>query len=78
MDIVRDVRFGCDYIDDDGVLHIGGDGGLMVTDGEQLADLPNSYYGPGTMAHTAGWKAVWEKAIDGTWVNIKGGDDIGS
>ena len=76
MQIVRDVRFGCDYVDGD-VLHVGGGGGLMVSSDDDLLSLPDTY-GPGSMAHTAGWKAAWEKGIDGTWVNIKGGADIGS
>lgn len=70
MNIIRDVRFGCDYVDDNNVLHVGGDGGLMVSDESQLDLLPDSY-GPGTMAHTAGWKSTWEKGIDGTWESMK-------
>ena len=77
MVIVRDVRFGTDYIDENDVLHVGGSGGLMVISAEQIALLPANYYGPGTLAHTAGYAAVWEKGIDGTWTNIKGGEDIG-
>ena len=73
MNIVRDVRFGCDYVDSNNVLHVGGDGGLMVLNQSQLALLPSSY-GPGTMAHTAGYKLVWEKGIDGTWESMKGGE----
>ena len=73
IQIVRDVRFGCDYLDESDVLHVGGDGGVMVKGQADLAKLPDSY-GPGTMAHTAGWADVWEKGIDGTWAVIKGGE----
>ena len=76
MQIVRDVRFGTDYVDESDVLHVGGSGGVLVNSATQVAMLPNSY-GPGTMVHTAGWKAVWERAADMTWTNIKGGDNIG-
>ena len=72
MDIVRDVRFGCDYMDENNVLHVGGDGGVMVTSQSQLTKLPESY-GPGTIAHTAGWLDAWEKGINGTWISLKGG-----
>lgn len=74
MNIVRDVRYGCDYVDSNNVLHVGGDGGLMVSNQAQLDLLPDSFYGPGMMAHTAGWVKAWEKGIDGTWVSMKGGD----
>lgn len=73
VEIVRDVRFGCDYMDANDVLHVGGDGGVMVLNKTQLAKLPESY-GPGVMAHTAGYANVWEKGIEGTWAVIKGGD----
>lgn len=71
--IVRDVRFGCDYLDENDVLHVGGDGGVMVIEQADLAKLPESY-GPGTIVHTAGWAYVWEKSIGGTWAIMKGGE----
>ena len=73
IQIVRDVRFGCDYLDENDVLHVGGDGGVMVLSEAKL-DLIADHYGPGVQAHTAGYVNLWEKGIDGTWTSMKGGN----
>ena len=73
IQIVRDVRFGCDYLDENDVLHVGGDGGVMVLSEAKLA-LIADHYGPGVQAHTAGYVGLWEKGIDGTWTDMKGGN----
>lgn len=75
MEIIRNVpQSGCDYVDTNGVLHMGSTGGgVLVRNASDVTALPESY-APGTMAHTAGWKAAWEKNASGTWVNIVGGE----
>ena len=64
-----------DYVKD-GVLYMGNIGGsVLVESANDLTGLPD--YRPGTLAHTAGWKMAWEKAANGTWKNITGGEDVG-
>ena len=74
MQIVWDApKSGCDYVKN-GVLHMGSTGGgVLIENASQISELPADYK-PGTMAHTAGWKAAWEKDAAGTWVNIVGGE----
>ena len=58
-----------DYVKD-GELHRGGPApSIMVTAQADLANLPDDYP-PGTMAYTAGFKAMWQLAADGTWVSL--------
>lgn len=69
--IIKDHTAGIDYVKDD-VLHVGDHSGVLIRTDADLDELPE--YKPGTMAHTAGWKAAWEMSADGEWVNIIGGD----
>lgn len=60
-----------DYIDSDGNLHINAASNPILirsSDDLELSDL--SAYPPGTLAHTAGWKGVWQKGADGSWVDM--------
>ena len=57
---------GVDYIEGN-VLHVGSKGGgVLVRSESDLAELPA--YRPGTLAHTAGYKQIWERNVDGSWV----------
>ena len=78
MTIIRDVPMsGEDYVDSNGVLHMGSTGGgVQVRNATDVANLPTSY-APGKMAHTPGWKIAWEKSATGGWANITGGEDVG-
>lgn len=58
-----------DYVQD-GVLHTGANApSVMVTDEADLAALP-PVYPPGTIAHTAGFKAMWQLSADGEWIAL--------
>jgi len=58
-----------DVVDADGVLREDVPGKeVMVTAESDLAGLPD--YQPGTLAYTAGFKKIWHKAADGTWVEV--------
>ncbi len=46
---------------------------IMVTDESDLVNL--SEYPAGSIAYTAGFGAMWQKAADGEWVNMIGGGD---
>ena len=78
MTVLHDLPMsGSDYVDSNGVLHMSSTGGgVLVRTEADIANLPASY-NPGTIAHTAGWQLAWEKAYDGSWVNIVGGEDNG-
>lgn len=57
-----------DYIKD-GILYHGAPAEeVMIEDESQLAMLAG--YPVGTTAYTAGYNGVWQKAADGTWVDI--------
>ena len=58
-----------DYVQD-GELHRGGTApSVMVTAQTDLANLPD-VYPPGTIAYTAGFKAMWQLDAAGTWVSV--------
>ena len=64
---------GTDYVKD-GVLYVDNlDGGVLVESESDIANLPSDYR-PGTLAHTAGWKKIWERDSHGIWVPVVGGD----
>ena len=75
MRIVNDVHAGMDYVKDGVLYSTNVRGGVMVETAADLPELPE--YSPGTLAHTPGWKAVWERTAMGGWKNITGGEDIG-
>lgn len=58
-----------DYVKDD-ILHRGANApSVMVNSQDDLNQLP-SVYPPGTLAYTAGFKAMWQLAADGSWVSL--------
>jgi len=64
---------GCDYVKD-GVLYVGGQatGNVLVESENDLTGVAQTgRYAPGTLAHTGGYKTVWELAADGTWPVMK-------
>lgn len=64
-----------DYVGSDGKLHRGVTARtVMVTDGDDLAELPADYL-PGTIAYTAGLADAWQLDAEGTWVRIIGEDE---
>lgn len=73
MDIVKESTLSkigqLDYVQD-GVLHAGvNTPSVMVTTEADLAALPDMYP-PGTIAHTAGFKAMWQLSAAGEWVSL--------
>ena len=63
-----------DYIEND-VLHIGSPIALvLVSSAADLVDLATFRerdYKPGTIAYTAGFNQMWQKAPDGTWASFE-------
>lgn len=63
-----------DYIQD-GVLHVnskGFTGNVQVESAADLTTLADMHLlAPGTLAHTAGYKNIWELGSDGTWAVMK-------
>lgn len=58
-----------DYVQD-GELHRGANTpSVMVTSEADLAELPKDYP-PGTIAYTAGFKAMWQLDSAGNWVSM--------
>lgn len=58
-----------DYVQD-GELHRGGTApSVMVTAQTDLENLPDDYP-PGTIAYTAGFKAMWQLSAAGEWVSL--------
>ena len=43
---------------------------IQVADETELNSLLDYGYTPGTIAHTPGYKQVWELAADGTWTSV--------
>ena len=56
-----------DYIQD-GVLHYGGNTPSILVTGESDLSLLPDCYPPGTIAYTAGFKAMWQLDAAGKWV----------
>lgn len=42
---------------------------VMVPSQADLANLPSDYM-PGTIAYLAGFTKLWQKAADGTWIEV--------
>ena len=58
-----------DYIDENGDIQQNVQGASVMVKAE--ADLSSlTDYKPGTIAYTAGFTGVWQKAADGTWVSL--------
>lgn len=58
-----------DYVKD-GIWHKGGNTpSVMVNNESELSILPKDYP-PGTLAYTAGFKALWQLDSAGKWISI--------
>ena len=58
-----------DYIRD-GILHRGANvPSILVNEQSELDALPKDYP-PGTVAYTAGFKAMWQLGANGVWVSL--------
>lgn len=58
-----------DYVKD-GELHVGiNTPSILVNSEAELSDLPDTYP-PGTVAYTAGFKAMWQLDTAGNWVSM--------
>lgn len=73
LDIVQQTKLSIagqvDYVKD-GQLYVGANvPSVMVTDALILEEL-KPIYPPGTIAYTAGFKAMWQLDADGKWVVI--------
>ena len=65
-----------DYVNSDGDLVFGvNQRGVMVTAEADLANLPTELYAPGSVAFTAGFKAMWQLGADGEWVDMMADED---
>ena len=65
--IREDTGFRVDYVDSDGVLHIGSVAQkILVTAEADLSDLPD-IYAPGSTAYLADGTGLWVLGADGTW-----------
>lgn len=58
-----------DYTDNDGLHSVGTASAVMISDKSELAELLK-HYPPGTVAYTAGFKAMWQLSAAGTWVSM--------
>ena len=58
-----------DYVVDGGVVRNAPTRFVMVTSESDLATLTGDYE-PGTIAYTAGYKALWQLSAAGEWVSI--------
>ena len=60
-----------DFVDADGAIHTEEPvRGVMVRSEDDLALSAFEDYSPGTIAFTAGFENLWQKAADGTWASI--------
>ena len=64
------------YVSDDGEIVVNSSSEPVMIRTAADLDLLTAYE-PGTFAYTAGFKKIWQKAADGTWANIVGGDANG-
>lgn len=65
--IREDSGFRVDYVDSNGILHIGSVAQkVLVTAQTDLANLPD-IYAPGSIAYLADGTGMWVLGSDGTW-----------
>ena len=67
VDVVQDTG-NTDYLLDGVIYKNAPTKAVMVTEESDLADLTG--YDPGSVAYTAGFKAMWQLSADGTWESI--------
>lgn len=58
-----------DYIDNNGLHSVGTASAVMISNESELAELLK-HYPPGTLAYTAGFKAMWQLNAAGAWVSM--------
>lgn len=59
------------YVNEDGVLvRNAPSDGVLVRSSDDFSLPALEALDPGTLAYTAGFKHMWQKGIDGTWVQI--------
>ena len=60
-----------DYVDSDGILHLGvSTRRVMITSENDLAELPDGIYPPGSEAFLVDESGKWRLAADGTWTSL--------
>lgn len=67
VDVVQDTG-NTDYVQDGVVYKNAPTKAILVTAQSDLANLTG--YEPGSIAYTAGFKAMWQLSADGTWESI--------
>lgn len=67
QDVVN-TRGNLDYVKDGEVFQNNPSQSVMVSGETDLTLL--SDYGVGTIAYTAGFGSMWQKSLDGTWVEV--------
>ena len=67
IDVVADAGY-TDYVKDGEIHEHAYCKPVMVPNEDALTLLAD--YEPGTVAYTAGFLAIWQKAADGTWVSV--------
>lgn len=67
VDVVQD-RGNTDYLQGGVVYKNAPTKAVMVDSESDLSDLAG--YEPGSVAYTAGFKAMWQLSADGTWVSV--------
>lgn len=67
QDVVN-TRGNLDYVKDGEVFTNNPSQSVMVNTADDLDLLTN--YNPGTIAYTAGFASMWQKSLDGTWVEV--------
>ena len=76
MAVVRNlVDTDTDYVQDGVLYHVNGNQNVLIESADDLEDIA-PYYLPGALAHTKGWKAIYELGPDGaTWEDMLGGGE---
>ena len=69
MDQVQNVG-SVDYVKDGQVISGASQESVLVSGQSDLAELSKAGYEPGTIAYTAGFKAMWQLDVSGLWVSL--------
>lgn len=67
QDVVN-TRGNLDYVIDGEIFQNNPSQSVMVSSSDDLSVLDG--YGIGTIAYTAGFGSMWQKSLDGTWVEV--------
>ena len=68
VDLVQNSN-GTDYVKDGRIVHNASMQPVLVSSSSDLSLLTE--YEPGTIAYTAGFNSIWQKAPDGTWAEFQ-------